>query len=450
MYPVRGAKGGSQTSVVGRRLLTARLAAVAGVVFTLAAFLPMLPAYLSALLMICRAASCPSGELSTMSTQALQNIGIPVSAYAIYTLVITLLALAMGWSVAALLFWRKSNDWMALLVALMLVLMATTPFTYLLLQRPSPWQVPAMLLNNVAWITCFLVFSVFPSGRLVPSWIGWIPGAWAVWGVVSLHWFDNTRYFSMFYLAWLAVLLSVLGAQIYRYGRISTPAERQQTKWVIWGLSTAMVIALAVVLPHLLFPELVSQSAAYQLLSAPADPLAIFLASLSIGLAILRSRLWEIDHVINRTLVYGSLTGLLGLIYVGMVIVLQALLRLVGGDMSQSLLATVISTLAVAALFQPLRRRLQHTIDRRFYREKYDAGQTLAAFGETLRSKLELSVLCQQLVWVVQETMEPESISLWLVPPRKLDVEQTSARQRIGNAGETNRAPFLPQKERIT
>jgi hypothetical protein len=133
-----------------------------------------------------------------------------------------------------------------------------------------------------------------------------------------------------------------------------------------------------------------------------------------------------------------------------MVIVLQALLRLVGGDISQSLLTTVISTLAVAALFQPLRRRLQHTIDRRFYREKYDAGQTLAAFGETLRSKLELSVLCQQLVWVVQETMEPESISLWLVPPRNLDVEQTSARQRIGNAGETNRALFLPQKERIT
>lgn len=426
MFAVHGAKGGSQTTLVGRRLLTARLAAIAGVVFTLAAFLPMLPAYVSALLIICRAVSCPSGQLSDTSAQALQDIGLPVSAYAIYTLVMTLLALAMGWSVAALLFRRKSNDWMALLVALMLVLMATTPFTYLLLQRPSPWQLPAMLLNNLAWIACFLVFSVFPSGRLAPSWIGWIPSAWAVWGVVSLHWFDNTQYFSMYYLAWLVVLLSVLGAQVYRYRRISTLAERQQTKWVIWGLSTAMVIALAVVLPHLFFPALVSHSAAYQLLGVPADPLAIFLASLSIGLAILRSRLWEIDHVINRTLVYGSLTGLLGLLYVGLVIVLQALLRLVGGVISQSLLVTVVSTLAVAALFQPLRLRLQQTIDRRFYRQKYDAGQTLAAFGETLRSKVDLSELCEQLVRVVQETMEPESISLVLVPSTHPDTRSGS------------------------
>jgi hypothetical protein len=432
MFAVHGAKGGSQDSLVGRRLLTARLASIAGVAFTLVALLLMLPAYLSALLTICRGTSCPSGQLSGTSAQALQKIGLPVSAYAIYTLVMTLLALAMGWSVAALLFRRKSNDWMALLVALMLVLMATTPFTYLLLQRPSPWQLPAMLLNNLAWIACFLVFSLFPTGRLVPAWIGWIPSAWAVWGVVSLHWFGTDRYFPLYYLVWLAVLLSVLGAQIYRYHRISTPTERQQTKWVIWGLSTAMVIALAVVLPHLLLPALVSQSVVYQLLSVPADPLAIFLASLSIGLAILRSRLWEIDHVINRTLVYGSLTGLLGLIYVGMVIVLQALLRLLGGDISQSLLVTVVSTLAVAALFQPLRLRLQHTIDRRFFRQKYDAGQTLASFGETLRSKVDLSELCEQLIRVVQETMEPESISLWLVPSTNPDTRSASHKDTNG------------------
>jgi hypothetical protein len=428
------ATSSSLTGLVGRRLLIGRLAALAFVVVTLAAFLSMLPAFVSAILTICLSTSCPPGQLSVTSAQALQDIGLPVSAYATYTLAITLLALVMGWSVAALLFWRKSNDWMALLVALMLVLMATTPFTYLLLQRPSPWQLPAMLLNNFAWTACFLVFSVFPSGRLVPSWMCWIPSAWAVWGVVSLRWFDTARYFPLYYLAWLVVLLCVLGAQIYRYRWISTMAERQQTKWVIWGLSTAMVIALAVVVPHLLLPALVSTSVAYQLLSVPADPLAIFLASLSICLAILRSRLWEIDHVINRTLVYGSLTGLLGLIYASMVIMLQALLRLIGGDISQSLGVTVISTLAVAALFQPLRRRLQHVIDRHFYRQKYDAGQTLAAFAETLQSKVDLNELCEQLVRVVQDTMEPESISLWLVPMAHPHTEQKRSLPRIGNA----------------
>jgi hypothetical protein len=185
----------------------------------------------------------------------------------------------------------------------------------------------------------------------------------------------------------------------------------------MWGLSTAILIALGVVLPHLFFPGVVSHSVLYQLVSVPADPFAIFLASLSMGLAILRSRLWEIDHVINRTLVYGALTGLLALVYVSLVIVLQALIHVVGVDISQSALVSVVSTLAIAALFQPLRRYLQQMIDRRFYRHKYNAEQALAEFGETLRSEVGLNALCDQLLAIVKETMEPEYVSLWLVQP---------------------------------
>jgi uncharacterized membrane protein YhiD involved in acid resistance len=225
--------------------------------------------------------------------------------------------------------------------------------------------------------------------------------------------------FPLYYVAWLTVLLSVLGAQIYRYRHISTPVERQQTKWVMWGLSTSILIALGVVLPHVLFPGLVSHSVLYQLLSVPADPFAIFLASLSIGLAILRSNLWEIDNLINRTLVYGALTTLLALVYVSLVVVLQALIRIVGVGISQSALVSVVSTLAIAALFQPLRRYLQQIIDRRFYRHKYDAEQALAEFGDTLRSEVGLSALCDQLVAIVKETMEPEHVSLWLVQPER-------------------------------
>jgi hypothetical protein len=135
------------------------------------------------------------------------------------------------------------------------------------------------------------------------------------------------------------------------------------------------------------------------------------------GIAILRYRLYDIDILINRTLVYGVLTAALALVYFGSIVVLQGLFRALTGETSQ--LAVVASTLAIAALFVPLRRRVQAFIDRRFYRRKYDVAKTLEAFNAKLREDVDLNSVTEDLVEVVKETMQPARVSLWLRPPEK-------------------------------
>jgi hypothetical protein len=136
------------------------------------------------------------------------------------------------------------------------------------------------------------------------------------------------------------------------------------------------------------------------------------------GIGILRYRLYDIDVVINRTLVYGSLTAMLVAVYAGGVAVAQTILRALTGQEQQPQLVIVVSTLMIAALFNPLRRRIQNFIDRRFYRNKYDAARTLGAFSSRLREETDLATLSNELVSVVDETMQPEHVTLWLRPDK--------------------------------
>jgi hypothetical protein len=154
----------------------------------------------------------------------------------------------------------------------------------------------------------------------------------------------------------------------------------------------------------------------------------------AVGIAVLRYRLYEIDRIINRTLVYGSLTVMLALIYFGGVATIQVLLRVLTGQEEQP--ALVVSTFVIAALFNPLRRRIQSFIDRSFYRRKYDARKTLEAFSAKLRDDTDLNALTDGLVGVVKETMQPAHVSVWLHPDPALKDKKTRAAIRESGHGE--------------
>lgn len=415
------------TRLHGRWLFLARAGGIVLIGLTLVAFFIMLPAYSNYLHNLCLGPGCKPEQhmFALAATLKPRNSNSYIDIYMIYTLTFTFISLLVCLVTAALLFWRRSDDWMALLAALMLVQMATGLVTYLLMQQTTPWQVPALFLNIVAFTGLFLVFALFPNGRFVPGWIGWLPIIWFAWGMIVLVWHNHPMVARVHNLVWGCSLLILMLAQIYRYRTVSNPLQRQQTKWVIWGTSIAIIIAMAFDLPQVFIAGLVQQNIVYQLLNAPADALALFLASFSIGMAVLRSRLWEIDRLINRTIVYSLLTVLLALFYLGLIIMLQTLVSPFGGQVLQSPIMIVLSTLAIAALFQPLRLRLQKVIDRHFYRRMYDANQALITFGKRLHSEFDLEQLCEQVVVLVSETMEPAHISLWLVRPVDLEAQTT-------------------------
>lgn len=200
----------------------------------------------------------------------------------------------------------------------------------------------------------------------------------------------------------LPVAISII-VRFRRAGRV----ERQQLKWLVYIGTVSIVVGVISYLP--LSPYVSVIIGAFSIAGVSIG------IPISIGIALLRYRLYDIDALINRTLVYGTLTALLALIYFGLIITLQYLLR--GMFAQQNDVVIVASTLVIAALFQPLRTRIQNIIDRRFYRRKYDAARTLAAFSTTIRDGVDPNQLSEQIVTIVQETMQPTHVSLWLRPP---------------------------------
>ena len=407
------------TNLHGRWLFPARAACVAAGVLSFGVFVASVPATYTVLLsLLCTGLSCNHPTPATVQfVQQLQALGISVQAYVIYYIVLNIGFVCSYFIVAIILFWRRSDDWMAIFASFFLMTFAITFSSNTLVATPY-WLFQFVIFLGSVSIVVF--FYLFPTGRFVPRWTRWLSiGAILYWGF-KYFWppFPFNPYTNPIFvnIAFPLFVGAIVIAQVYRYLRVSNSVQRQQTKWVVFGVSIAIggYFVLFYLSSGLLSTSAAASPLAHIILNI-FNHLLLLLIPISIAFAILRSRLWDIDIIINRTLVYGLLTGILVLVYFGLIFALQSLFQ--GLFKQNNAVAIAASTLAIAALFQPLRRLIQQVIDRRFYRRKYDAAKTLEAFSATLRNEVDLNQLREHLLNVVQETMQPAHVSLWLRPP---------------------------------
>ncbi len=371
--------------------------------------------------------------LASADPRALEDLELSPQSYAGYLTALNLVSVLAHLVIGSVVFWRRKSDWLALLLAFALVANgALIPLSLAYAQRGvTPLQAAlADVTTATGLISAVLLLYAFPDGRFVPRWTRFLSVAWAALILISIF-VDNSP---LSLKSWpvgvqLLVLMFWSGsgvlAQIFRYSNVSTLVQRQQTKWAILGLSLAAMGPFGYFLPSLVLPFIrlpdvpnilyqrvgpgfFTSALVFQIGAWTGFTVVLMIFPLSFVVAILRYRLWDIDLLINRTLVYTALTGSLLAFYFTSVVVLQRLFPV------QSQVAVVASTLAIAALFNPLRERIQRTIDRRFYRRKYDTEKILAAFSASLRDQVDLADLSQTLLTVVGETMQPQTLSLWL------------------------------------
>ncbi|MGZ6389522.1 MAG: hypothetical protein ACXWQZ_09700 [Ktedonobacterales bacterium] len=372
------------------------------------------------------AAFCIS-NLDAEQMRRLTDLGMSTNVYAAFNVAVMSVTTLIFVLIGVIIFWRRSDNRVALLGSFALVTFGATfggqtyGGTMGALTVVSPlWDTPVGLARILADVSFAAFFCLFPSGEWVPRWTRWAVVAWFV-DACAQEFFPDSPVNQPGLLGgvlFVGLVSTLIIAQVFRYRYVSTPTQRQQTKWAVFGLAFGAASFLSViVLATLVIPPTGLQGALLQLLGSLAINIFILCIPISIAIAILRSRLWDIDVIINRALVYGSLTATLAALYFATVIGLQPLL---GNFTKDSQPALVASTLVIAALFQPLRRRIQGLIDRRFYRHKYDAVLTLDRFAATLRQEIDLADLSDHLLQVVQDTMQPAHVSLWLrIPARK-------------------------------
>lgn len=385
------ASGLKSTAPHGHRRLLARLACLAVAALAVGLFVFGLPVYFGELHTVCAGKHCfSSDQLSPTGVREFRTLGLSTFFYAAYFTALVVLTAAVYCALAVVIFLRRPNDRIALFVSLFLVVWGTAfsdAFDMLRTIHPGLWT-PVQFVEVIGNSSFFLLFFLFPDGHFVPR-LSSVLAALVIASQVVVYFFPdsplNPNGWSTFSeLAFYFPLIGIcVSAQVYRYRRASNPSQRQQTKWVVFGFALAMAGFVGLISLGAIFPSLEQPGSLASLITNTGTYLIALTIPVSLGIAILRHRLWDIDVIINRALVYGALTACVVGIYVLVVGYLGALFR-TGGNLAISLVATGV----VAVLFQPLRDRFQRGVNHLMYGERDDPYAVLSRLGQRLEATL--------------------------------------------------------------
>ena len=398
--------GKARTRLFGLWLLVARVGWLALVALEIAALIVRFPTFVAKLYTVSDNHFYVPWQLSPESSRLLQDAGISLSVYAPFAISLAC-AIALVWVVmGVVIFWRKSDDWMVLLAAFLLIVwgvgdidfVPTIPSNFL-------WALAEQWSGFFLMATLILFYFLFPDGRFVPGWTRWLAIVFiALEGGVPIFFPDSPLNpdtwpppFSV--LSTIIFFGSMAAAQMYRYRRVANSVEREQIKWVVFALTIYALGLIGVGVPDLLnlhLPVLLAQ-----FLGPVTSNLVSVIIPISIGIAILRYRLWDIDVIINRTLVYGTLTVSIVALYALVVVGLGALLQSRG-----TLLISLLTTGLIAVLFQPLRVRLQRAINRLMYGDRDEPYKVISRLGQRLEATLAPDAVLPTIVETVAQALK--------------------------------------------
>ena len=395
----------------GRTLALARGTWLVVAVLALGFFAAGIPSEFVMFHTVCQDA-CLGGQVTQAGSRALRDLGLSLDFYAAYAVVHDVVFAAVYVAVAVIIFWRKSDERMAMLASFALLTFGIAglpnPTYALSIEYASLWW-PLSLLDFLGAASFGLFLYHFPDGRFVPGWTRWVVFAWIAWQLPA-YWFPSWDSFDLDgwpgWLAitvWTAFLGTMIYTQAYRYLRVSGATERQQIKWVVFGISVAALVYLGIVVVLSPFapPPATPGMVANVLIGYTFLYAAMLLVPLSIGFAILRHHLFDINLIINRTLVYGALTASVVALYVLVVGALGQLLQ-VSGNLIVSLIATGLT----AVLFQPLRIRLQRGVNHLMYGERDEPYAVLSRLGQRLEATLTPDAMLPTVARTVAEALK--------------------------------------------
>jgi len=398
--------GMPSTRLQGGVLVLARGIWIAGFVAVLIIFCVSIPAYVVYLhTMRTSGIDVYAGQLTPDGLRSLQALGLSLDGYAAFLVGVKVVFVCVWLAVGAFIFWRKSDDRMALFASFTLV-MFSVGFGYWTEAALPTWWLPLQCVGFLSGLSLSLCVYVFPDGRFVPRWTRWPLIIGTLIHEVSSHFPAGPLaafplLSSLDGYLFIGLLVSKVVVQVYRYRRISTVAQRQQTKWAVFGFAVAIVGFIGGLLLGTFFSSSLEPGTLFFLVQNTVLYLSLLFIPLSIGMAVLRYRLWDIDIIINRTLVYGGLSACIVGIYVFAVGYLGALFR-TGGNLLISLIATGL----VAVLFQPLRSWLQRGVNRLYYGQRDEPYTVITRLSQRLEGTLAPEDVLSTIVNTVAQALK--------------------------------------------